>query len=398
MADVPEYITDPIEVDETTTQNDAYEFLQSRWPNWVPNDSNLETWMIPVGSRLTAYVAEIASQAPPEIMKYMGQLVGVLPIPATTAFVQSTWTFVDNPVSRTVEAGTQVALLDGDGNPMAFEVDSDVTVAAPALTTAAGAVTLRAVEAGLSGNGLGGVGVEADQLDPIVWVDTVTLTEASHDGTDEEEVADYLNRLSARLTLLTGRPILPRDHELLARDIARQNGVEIRALGLDGYNPADTTFGNERYMTVAVVLLETGGVVPAPIKTAIQDELDAQREVNFVENVIDPTFNDVDVTFTITPSPGADGATAVADAIANVTDFLSPSRSGLPTGSTVGWDPATQLFRQDISAVINNTDGVDHWDALTIGVNAGALGTGETFALNGPAALTRPSDILGSLT
>jgi len=378
VADVPEYITDPIEVDETSIEDDSYATLQARWPDWIPNDSNLETWMIPVGSRMTAYIAEIASQAPPAIMRYLGQLVGVTPTDAFTATVPSTWTVIDNPADRVIAAGTLVSLEDADGNPIAFEVDHDVTILAPALTTAAGEVLLRAVEEGSASNGLGAAGVVVDLLDPIVWVDTATLTAASSGGADQETDADYLNRLSARLTLLTPRPILPRDHALLARDLAQQNGVEVRALALDGYNPADSTFDNERMVAIAMVEVGTGADVDAGVKTAVDDGLQAMREVNFVVNVIDPVRNVIDVIFTITPSPGADTAAAVADAIANVESYLSPANSGIPVGSTVGWDDVDTLRRQEISYVINNTEGVDHWDVLTIGLRKAATAAAGT--------------------
>lgn len=399
MADTPVYITDPIEVDETSLQNDSYDYLQENWPDWVPNDSNLETWMIPANTRIGAYVAEIASQAPPSIFRYLGStILGIPPIAASTATVESTWTISDNPAGRTIAAGTLVALDDGDGNPIAFEVDEDVTVGSPDLTTAVGGVVLRAVEEGVASNGLGGAGVEADMLDPVVWVDAVTLTSVTEGGADEESPEAYQNRLSARLTLYSERLILARDAEPLVRDIAAQNGVDVRALALDNYNPVDDTFDNERMLAVVMSVLGTGAHVSSGLKTIVDAQLQALREVNFIVNVIDPDDNTVDVTFTITPVEGADPDVALANALSAVETYLSPGNWGLPPGSTTGWIQQSTLRRQEISTVINNADSVDHWDTLTIGVNGAGQTTAETFTLTGAAPLTVPDDIVGTLT
>lgn len=399
MAQDPTYITPPQFADADGMQTDAFDYLRSNWPDWSPADADLITWQVAVHARMTAETAEVGSVVPDDIFAYMGTLIGVPRIEATSATVGSTWTFTDNPAGRTIPAGTLVALDSADGGSTAFQVVNEITIATPALTTAAGEVVLRAMEAGEDGNDMGGVGVAASTYDPITWVGTVTLTGISAGGSDEEAMADYLSRLSRRLTLLTPRPILPRDYSLLARDLAAQNGANVRVLAIDGYNPGDSSYNNERMIFLVLMDAVTGDDVPAPIKTLVDDALQEMREVNFVVNVGDPDRNTVDVSFSITPAFGADPAEALDLAESAVTEYLNPIVWGIPAGPDVeGWIQTDKLRRQDISTVINNVPEVDHWDTLTIGINGGGLATTETFNLVGAAPVVEVGTVTGALT
>lgn len=396
---MPEQIYAPIETDVDVLEQDAIEYLQSRWPAWTAADGSLTSWLLGAFAQMVAEARDVASDVPPSIFYYFGdKIIGVPPVDATNATVNSTWTFLTNPAGRTVAAGTVVTITGPEGEPLAFEVAADVVVASPTLTTPVGAVTLRAQETGEDSNGLGGVGFNASPVDPISWVDTITLTGATQGGADIENIDDYLGRLSDQLTLLTPRPILPRDFELLAVNLGKLNGVDIRALALDGYDPVTLTSNNERMVSVAVIMRDTGVAVSAPIKTAIQTTLDSMRETNFVVSVIDPTQTNFDVTFTIKILPDYDSATVLADAIANVRDYLSPITSGLPPGQEgSGWIKQDALRRQEISTVINNTLGVDHWETLTIGLAGGGQTTAETFTLTGAAPVIGAGTVSGSV-
>lgn len=392
-----EYVFDPIDSDEEFIEQESHEYLQTQWPLWVPNVANLETWLLARSAQQNAETRDLASDVPPAIFKYFGEsLMGVAPVEATSASVDSTWTFTSNPAGRTILAGTTVAIEGNDGDLVAFEVQTDVTVATPALTTPAGAVTLVSVEEGDESDGLGGVGVTVDLIDALSWVDTVTLTGATTGGADEEDIDTYLDRLSARLTLLTPKPVLPEDFAVLAADLAAQNGVTARVMSLDGFNPGDSTYGNERMVTVAVCDQDTGSALAAPVKTAIETGLEAQREVNFIVHVVDPTSNTVNVAFTIEVLRGyvkADVVQEVEDAIAQ---FLAPQNWGASPGDrTNAWYQTASLWHQDVSTVINNVPGVIRWTVLTTQVGAGPVDATDKV-LSGVAPLTAPGTIVGT--
>jgi diphthamide synthase (EF-2-diphthine--ammonia ligase) len=399
MADIT-YIQQPLVTDSNALQQDAFDYIQSNWPEWVPNDSNLESWVIEACAAMVAEARDVASDVPAEIFKWLGSsLLGVTPVADTSATVSSTWTFLTNTGGRIIPQGTLVSIESPDGDPMAFEVMFDVSVAAPTLTTTAGQVTLRAVETGADTSGIGGAGVVVDLIDPLAWVNTVTLTGVTTGGVDAEEDDDYLTRLARRLSLLTPRPITANDYAILATDIAAQNGVELITLSLDNYDPANGLFTNERTVTVVVRDATTGLAVSSGIKTIIKNELQALREVNFVVNVMDPTGpNVIKVTYVGVSTPGRDPVEVKANADAALASYLSSAFWGIePSGEQSFWRNKTILYHQDISTVLNNVDGFDHWTTLTIGLNAGAMGTTD-LTLSGVAPVASPGVITGTVT
>lgn len=398
MAD---YIYDPVETDLDTLEREAVEYIQGRWPDWTPNENNLEAWLISACVRIVAEARDLASEVPPAIFRYWGTtVVGLPPLDPTSALVSSTWTIVagENPAGRTIEAGTWVLIPGSDGEPITFEVVSDITVAAGVYTTSLNEVQLRSLEAGEFTDGIGGNGVIVDLQDPIAWVEQITLGSPTAGGSDGETDEDYLDRLSSRLTLMTPRPILARDFELLAADIALRNGVVTRQVALDGYNPADDTDDNERMIAIAIIEDSTGDDLSAPLKSTIDSELQAMREVNFVVNMIDPTRTDVDVTFAGVAHPGFDAASVEAAAEAAVTEFLQPYNYGRPVGlEERPWVNMPVVRHQDISTVLNSVEGFSHWTSLTIGLNGGAQAATDQN-LTGKVPLTGPGTVAGTVT
>jgi hypothetical protein len=399
-ADDLSYIYDPIDTDGDFLQQEAFDYIQSRWPDWRPHESNLEAWLIAACARMVAEARDLAADVPPAIFKYYGMTVlGVTPIFASSSEVGSTWTFTTNPDGRTIEAGTLVAIPDASGETIAFEVVTDVTVPSPTLTTTPGQVVLRSVQEGAFTDGIGGTGMLVEMIDPLAWVATVSLTSATGGGSDEEDDYDYLNRLSRRLTLLTPRPVLARDAALLAEDIALNAGTPILAMGLDNFNPADGTSNNERMTTVVVRNRDTGGIVSAPLKASIDAELQAQRETNFIIHVIDPAGpHPIDVTFIAKAESGYDPADVDVRATAAVQSFLATSEWGIsPAGEQRLWRNKTVVRHQDISTILNSVEGFDYWTTLTIGLNGGAQSTND-INLTGNAPLAAPGTILGTVT
>lgn len=391
------YIFDPVESDPDVLTQEAFDYLRDNWPDWLPSESNLETWFIGAASRIVSEATTTASEVPESIFRYYGNTVlGIPPVDPTPARVDSTWTLVDNPAGRTIAAGTLVAIPNADGDNLVFEVVNDVDIAIGVLTTDDGEVELVSQDVGEITSGIGGEGVVVDDLDALTWVDTITLSSITTGGQDGETDAAYLDRLSDWLVLLAPRPILPDDFAAFARFIALLNGVSIRSVALDGFNPADNTEDNERMVAVGVIDDETGQNVSGDLKTIIDTVLQAQREVNFVVNVLDPTRTPVDVTFTIVPLPGYDpDETAIAAAQA-VTGYLHPANFGQPSVEGRRWVNTLEIRRQEISTVINNTAGVDYWETLTIGLDGAAQDTDEAFTLPGPIPVAEPGVIDGS--
>lgn len=394
-----DYIFDPIETDWNALQQDAYDFLSEKWPGWVPNDSNLETWQIAALARMVAEATDVASDVPPSIFKYFGStILGLPPIGATSAVVGSTWTLGENPDGRTIEEGTLVAIEGTDGAMITFEVVGDVEVAAGVMSTVVGEVQLRSQETGSDANNIGGVGYVAELIDPLDWVDSVTLEGTTLGGADEEDEFVYLDRLRRRMTLISPRPVTAKDFEVFAVDVAAQNGVAARALAIDGYDPVTDTFDNEKTVFVVLADASTGADVPGPIRDAVEAEILDKREVNFITNVGNPTRVTVDVTFVGIAEPGFDPADVEIRAVQAINDYLAPQNFGVSTSEGGGWVNREAIYRQDISTVLNTVIGFDRWTTLTIGLNGGAQTADEEFAIVGVAPLTASGVIDGTVT
>jgi hypothetical protein len=159
---------------------------------------------------------------------------------------------------------------------------------------------------------------------------------------------------------------------------------------------SDST-GNERMIAVALVDA-AGNAASSAVKNAVQASLDAQREVNFVVNVIDPSYALIDVTFTITAFEGFDPAAVVDAAEAAVTAFLDPASWGLaPTRDLHSWINNTSVRQLDLAAIIKNTPGVAFITSLQLRISGGTLATTDV-ALPGAAPLPLAGAITGAHT
>jgi hypothetical protein len=242
--------------------------------------------------------------------------------------------------------------------------------------TAAGAVGLLAVVAGEDGNGLQTGAAPAQTL---TWLSAIALTAPTSGGVDGEDVDDYLDRLSDTRPLQLNAVAKGDD---LARWLRNQTGVS-RALALDNQNGAST--GVAGHIT-AVPVDDSGAALGSPDMTALQTAAQAITLTNLQVHLIAPTYTTISVVFTGIAKTGWDATDVETRAETAVLDFLDRSRWGLPdTGDERIWLEKTVVRFQDVSTVLNNVEGFDHWTALT--VNGGT----SDVTLTGPGALPSSS-------
>lgn len=398
---MPEYVNSPLEDDdgsEDQLETAVHEFLRTRWPNWNPTEADLMKWASRALARMVADAKILAQDVPAIIFRYLGEKLFNVPfIDASAADTTATFSLSDNPAGRTIEEGFLIDIPDAGGDTVAFMVTQDSSASAGVLTIPNVPVT--AVSEGAFTSGLGAPGQVVDPIDSREWVAAITLDAATANGADAETDLDYLNRLSARLTLMAPRPILARDFATMAIDIAAQNGVKARAVGVDNYNPVTNTYNNEKTVYVVMADADTGLNVPGSIKTAVSDELEEQRELNFVVFTGDPTVNTIDVTYVgkaVPESVPADVEVAVDSALQ---DYLSRANWGQPNDylDTQGWRNTTVVRYLEVAAVINAVNGFNYLTSLTIGLNGGAQGTAD-INLAGAVPVTTPGVINSTVT
>jgi uncharacterized phage protein gp47/JayE len=384
------YIKIPLETNQSTLAQEVFDYIQAQAPAWAPQDGNLDVWIVRAVSQLASDNRNVASDVQDDIFRYFGaSLMGIQPLDAIAAVGNTTWTLTDY-LGHTIPAGTTVGINDLSNNLQAFQVISDVVVPNGSNATTAGAVVIRAVIEGADANDLGSPGTVMQLIDVIDWVavNGVVLTGATTGGQDAEDDTTYLNRLVTHLQRLSQRPILPQDFAAMALDA---DPSVYRAVAIDNYNPADGTYNNERM--VAVASIDANGAASSPtVKANIDAYLQANREVNFIVNVIDPKFTEIDVTTTVVATTGYTQDAVQASVEATIQQYLSPALWGqdptiVQSGAGQTWIESDTVYYNEVITAISNVVGVDRVVALTL--NGGTA----DVSLAGPAALPQVGTI-----
>lgn len=385
------YLGFPFVVDARQLMSNAFNYMMTKIPGWQPSEGQVDVWMIEATAGEAADIGTLVSQVPKAVFRYLGTIYGILPESAAAASCSSTW-FLSDSLGHTITAGTQVAIADAAGVLQPFTVLVDVIVPTGQTQTTVGQVLLVAAFPGAAATALGSPGGAVSLLDTIEWVTSITQVAATTGGSDGETDDEYLDRLAVELQTITPTPILPNDFAILARKVP---GVQ-RAVAIDGYNPADDTFGNEKMVTV--VAMDSSGVgVSVPERAAISAYLESLRELNFVVNTMDPTVTLVDVATLYTVMPGFVIADVDDSVAATIADFLNPLLWGVSQrgDDPVSWNNETTIGYLELATAINNTQGVDKITSLLIGVHLDLM-FAQDLTLTGIVPLPGPGTITAS--
>jgi Baseplate J-like protein len=387
-----QFIQAPIETDPSALADDAKADFAVRLPGWQDNPAAPESIIVEEVAQMAAEERDVASDVPAAIFRFYGaKLQNLPPISAASATVHATVTAKNN-AGYTIHQGDTLGLRSAGDELVLFDVVTDVTIPPGSTATAAGAVTLESQDQTADANNLSGTFEIIDA--GLDWIATAVTTDTSSSGADDEDDDTYLNRLAAVLALQSPRPILPNDFAVLYRESFTD---VFRATALDGYNPADGTSGNARMVTV-VGAQQNGSNVSSGTKTAAAALLTGMREANFIVNVADPTTTQVDVSFAAVKFSQFDPQDVHDRAVSALQAFLDPGTWGVPPfGEAPLWINQPKVLYQDISAVLNAVDGLDHWTTLQIALHGAALGTAD-LTLPGVAPLAAAGTITGTVT
>lgn len=440
------YIGVPLEDDPEVLIADALDQLAANVDQFEAREAHLEVWLIEVCGRMNAETRNVARKVFDDIFRYYGEsIVGVLPINAVAATALTTWTMIDD-AGYTIDAGTLVGYRTSGDTIVVFETVAD-TVVAPGDTVAL-EVAIRALDAGVAGNNLGPGGLEL--IDSLAFVDSVVADAPSSGGVDAETPTEYLGRLRDEMTLLSPRFVLAADAAVLARRVAgvyRALGIDnyepsevIATAGRTNASPIITgpagsyvaedvgrtatgagipggttvlsyqsptqitlsanatstaasfalTLGSrtnrEKMVTVAVVD-EDGAALSQAVKDAVAAYLESMREVNFIVHVIDPSYTNIAVDFTVVAAAGYDLADLGARCIAAVQAYLAPGTWGGSADSRE-WNGENTVRYLEVAQVLNMVDGVRYVQNLTI--NGGVVDV--------PLAGVAPLPTVGAVT
>lgn len=371
----------PIETDPDVLLQEWIEEVQTYFPNWVPIEGSLLYRGAAAMARMIAEGRDVASAVPKEIFLTAGkELHNLPPIEAAKARADTTWTMRDDAGYGPIPTGTIVS-VDG----VLFETTDIVSV--PSGATVQTPVGIQALDFGSVGEGLGTVGGEVVLEESFEYVASIQLIDPTSGGIDGEETDVYIPRLRELLQIMSPKPILARDLAVLAKTIP---GVE-RAVAIDNYDAVAALANQPGHATVAVVDA-SGEQVPSGTKAEVDALLTGpdDRLLNTVIHVIDPSWNNVDITALAIAYQGFDPAVVEASAEGVLAEFLDPSFWGQPsTGETRGWTNKPLVSLYDVAGALDRVEGLDRVTDIDIGLNGGAQATADK-ALVGIAPLTRP--------
>lgn len=390
------FIAPDVETDQDAIAQQVYANLAANVPGWVPHDGNLETWLIEAFSEVGAEVRSLAADVPASIFATYGTLVlGLPPQPDVGATGLASFTAID-AAGYTLDTGSTFGIARSGNDIVAFQTLQPADILPGALTV--DNVPFMAVETGSDANGLSGAG---QMLDPIAWVQDITVPVPTSGGADAETPEAYVNRLANLFPAVALRPVLPMDFAVLALQLY-PNDVG-RAVAMNLYDPVAGTWTNAR--TVTLMLTQADGTpCTTAVKAQVAATLESLREVNWVVHIIDATYEPISVAFTVVAFAGQDTTTVHDTAVANVTAYLQPGNFRLGemspaiAGGEVVFPPTTgptrrQVIRlNELVALLDRSLGVDYVTAVTINATA------ADHQLTHPYSLPQPGTITGTVT
>lgn len=369
---MPEYLRP--EIDEADTDQASIQAeMEARFIELVPDYefNNLDglryVFEVDAGEHAETRLAAVGEgQTFDRLARLFGRGVyQVEPRDPSSATAASTWV-ISHTDGYLIEAGTEVTIPGLDGQPVGFQVVTDVEVPATQSSTATGEVALIAIEPGANGNGLL-AGAEPEETIPDIT--SITLAAPTAGGSDGETDTEYLGRFTRLRTIEKPSLVLPADFELWAvlwEDDVHGSPVD-RAVAKDQYNPADGTSNNVGMMLVTPITA-AGGALTSLARAALKANYEANLQTGSIVHVADPLFTTVTITFSFTAYPGFDAPTVKAAAEAAVLAWLHPSQwgAGPGTGEAPVWYDEPKVRRDDVFGVLDRVPGLRHVTALSI--------------------------------
>lgn len=392
-----------IDTDTRAIAERIFNRLAERAPGWIAHDANLETWLIEEFSTVAAEIRNEALSVPEAIYQTYGEEILGIPLRAPRPATGLTrWTAVDQRGYQ-IPVGTQITVPRTGDELVTFEVMVGSSI--PSSQTVAEEVQIRSLEPGFAMNDLSG---PAEPVDPLWWVASVEVVQPTIGGENGQTLAQYMLELIMLLRVVALRPILAWDFAVLALRIP---GVG-RAVAMDGYEPADGSWGHIRQCAL-IVADPQGEPLPLATTDAIRGSLEGLREVNWTVHVIEPEYEVIDVAYEVTAF--ADEDVDVVHAICDqaIHDALIPANFRLGTTSPAiiagevippplepdgsvrpDFVPGRQILRvNDLVGLLDRQRGVDWVEYSSVTIN----GRAADHQLPSPITLPRPGTIAGTV-
>lgn len=315
----------------------------TKWPLWIPREGNTEMVLLELLAVEIAEAAYALNRLPALVLEGLMSLYGVTKSAGTKAGCNVTFTASDT-LGHTLPIGTRVRVADRDA------VTTSVLTIPAASSTGTAAVEM--VTATAAAN-LIPTGTVVVAVDPVSWLQSAVTASVTAGGTEPETDATYLVRAAQVLqrvstSLVTAAQFTA--HALGTSGIGRATTIDL-------YNPVASFSGpgsDLGYVAVAVTD-PNGNVLTAPVKAALQADMQARCHAGLQVTVMDGAKQTIPVTVTVKRFLTHTAAQVQANVTAALQAFLNPA--------VWTWGRAVQP--SDLYAVIDSAAGVDYVQTLT---------------------------------
>ena len=373
----PDYPADYVELtfttDEQTLADNAVADLQTTWPDWQPNDGDVEVVLIETLAPYATAAVQQASSMPPEAFVALGtKLYGIAMAEGAPASTTITLAFQDDTGGYYVPAGSEFEL-----GGYAFSTVLDVTSTAGQDTETG--VDVIANDVGVAFNDL--TGADWSSVTLPIWVTDLVVEAPTSGGVDPQDTYDYLNMLSREL-------------QIRGRMIVTLPDFEIAAVNTTGVGRAFAVTDSARNVTVT--LTDPEGL---PVQSAVKDALMATYQAATLVNVsfvlADASYTEVDVDYEVMGLPGFDPVQLEQSISSTLSAWLSPSGFGVVSigqpGSAMTWLPDNTVRLNKVISTIGNVPGVAYVVANSVTLN----GVEDDLVMPGAVALPTPGTMTG---
>jgi predicted phage baseplate assembly protein len=219
------------------------------------------------------------------------------------------------------------------------------------------------IQVGGGTNGNVPVGAIAQLLGPLAGVQSVTNPEPAEGGADRELMEQYRGRAPQTLRQ-RGRAVTPADYEAMAREASPAVAfVRVAATRSDA--------GRTVPGWVTLILIpESTDPRPYPsfglrehVQQFLMDRMPADVASLTRIFVTGPAYFPVDVTVSIAPLDASEAGLVEQRVRAAIELFLHPLHGG-PEGR--GWELGRDLYLSDLASAVEQVEGVDYADDLTL--------------------------------
>ena len=139
--------------------------------------------------------------------------------------------------------------------------------------------------------------------------------------------------------------------------------------GYNAWNSVTGSASNNAPRSVMVAITDPIGMRPSEtLMQNVENYLNSYREINFDVSVLGPTYQIVDIIYSVNAAKGYDPATVQTEILSNLEQYLSPTAWAGGLASPSLWDGTQSAINYlDVVGRIDDADGVANVTSLQIG-------------------------------